>query len=75
MTLDLNDADKAILAELLRETIERNRFLLSPRIRSLKAILAKIQPPASQSKPYLPPKPPDERSMALARKPRRWGRR
>lgn len=27
---ELDDADKAILAELLRETIERNGFPLSP---------------------------------------------
>jgi hypothetical protein len=31
---DLTNDDKAILAELLRETIERDRFPLSPRIRA-----------------------------------------
>jgi len=40
MTPDLSDDDKAILAELLRETIERDRFPFSPRVRIFKAILA-----------------------------------
>ncbi len=31
MTPDLTDDDKATLADLLRETIERDRFPLSPR--------------------------------------------
>ena len=30
MPPDLTDDDKAILAEILRETIERDRFALSP---------------------------------------------
>jgi len=46
METDLSDDDKAILIELLRETIERDRFPMSPRIRCLKAILAKLAPPA-----------------------------
>ena len=39
---DLTDDDKAALAVLLREAIERDRFPLSPRVRSFKAILAKL---------------------------------
>jgi hypothetical protein len=66
--LNLTDDDKAILAELLRETIEHSRFLLSPRIRRLKAILDKLGPPAPRPEP-LPP-PPGERSIALTRKRR-----
>jgi hypothetical protein len=41
---NLTPDDRAILAELLRETIERDRHPMSPRIRSLKAILAKFDP-------------------------------
>jgi hypothetical protein len=41
--------DKAILVELLRETIGRDRFPLSPRVKSLKAIPAKLDPPAPGS--------------------------
>jgi len=49
MTADLTDDDKAILAKLLRDTIERDRFPLSPRMRSFKAILAKLDPPAPRA--------------------------
>jgi len=62
---------KAILIELLRETIERDRFPLSPHIKSLKAILAKLNPPAPRPEPLPPPKPPGERSMALTKGKRR----
>jgi hypothetical protein len=71
MPPDLTDDDKAILAEMLRETIERDRYPLSPRIKSLKAILAKLAPPKPATEPLPPPKPPGERSMALTRKRRR----
>jgi hypothetical protein len=71
MTPDLIDDDKAILAELLRETIERDRFPFSPRVRSYKAILDKLAPPALRSEPTPAPKPPGERSMALTKKRRR----
>ena len=69
---DLTDDDKAIIAELLHETIERSRFrLLSPRVRSFKAILAKLVPPTPRPDPLPPPKPPGERSMTLTKKRRR----
>jgi hypothetical protein len=71
MTPDLTDDDKATLADLLRETIERDRFPLSPRVRSLKAILAKLNPPAPPPERLPAPKPPGERSVVLARKHRR----
>ena len=41
---ELDNGDKAILIELLRDTIERDRFPLSPKIKSLRAILAKLRP-------------------------------
>jgi hypothetical protein len=41
MTPELSDDDKAILAALLREIIARDRFPLSPRVRSYKTILDK----------------------------------
>jgi hypothetical protein len=71
MPPDLTDDDKAIIVELLRETIERDRFPLSPHVKSLKAILAKLDPPAPRPEPLPPPKPPGERSMALTKKRRR----
>ncbi len=39
--LNLDDAERAIL---LTETIARDRVPLSPRIKSLRAILAKLEP-------------------------------
>jgi hypothetical protein len=71
---DLSDDDKAIIAELLHETIERSRRLLSPRVRSYEAILDKLAPPAPRPEPIPPPKPPGERSMVLAKKRKREGR-
>jgi len=68
MTPDLTEDDKTILAELLREMIQRDRFPMSPRVRSFRAILAKLDPPAPRPEPIPPPKPPGERSMALTKK-------
>jgi hypothetical protein len=44
MTLDLNDDETAVLADELHNIIENDRYPLSPRILTLKAILAKIRP-------------------------------
>ena len=41
----------------MRETIACDRFPLSRRVRRLKAILAKLYPPAPRSEPIPPPKP------------------
>jgi hypothetical protein len=71
MATNLTNDDKAALVELLRETIAADRFPLSPRIRSLKAILAKLDPPVPRPEPLPAPKPPGERSVVLAKKRRR----
>jgi hypothetical protein len=71
MTPDLTDDDKAILVELPRETIERDRFPLSPKVKRLKAILAKLAPPAPRPEPLPAPKPLGEPSRALRKKRRR----
>jgi hypothetical protein len=71
MPLDLSDADKAALVALLKATIAADRFPLSPRIRSLRRILDKLEPPAKAPEPLPPPKPPGERSLALSKKRRR----
>jgi hypothetical protein len=65
MPPDLTDDDKAALIELLRETVERDRFPMSPRIRAFKRILDKLAPPAPGPEPLPPPKPPGEPSLAL----------
>jgi hypothetical protein len=71
MGADLTNTDKAILIEHLRETIASDRFPLSPRIKSLKEILAKLDPRPPKSRPLPAPKAPDERSMPLTKKRRR----
>jgi hypothetical protein len=38
------DDDRADLARLLREAIEADRYPLSPRVRRLKELLAKVEP-------------------------------
>jgi len=71
MAADLCDNDKAILAELLRDTIAADRFPLSPRIKSLRAILDKLEPPAARPEAIPPVKPPGEPSIAMRKRRRR----
>jgi hypothetical protein len=54
MPPNLTDDDIAVIARLLRDTIAADLFPLSPRIKRLKAILAKLDPPAA---PVEQPKP------------------
>src|SRR4030088_3271845 len=51
-----------------------DRFFRSPRIRRLKAVLDKLDPPAPQPDPMPPPKAPREPSLALRRTRRRCPR-
>jgi hypothetical protein len=55
MTVDLSDPETDALATLLRRTIDNDRFPLSPRIQTLKAILGKIRPDPVRE-PLPPPK-------------------
>jgi hypothetical protein len=45
MNLDLTDEQTAALAAVLRRTIDADRYPLSPRVRSLQAILDQLEPP------------------------------
>jgi hypothetical protein len=61
MNLDLDDGETASLARLLSDTIDGDRYPFSPRIRTLKAILAKMRPeparePVPPLKRYAPPR-------------------
>ena len=56
------------LQRLLRETIAANRYPLSPRIRELRAILDKLEPPTRQPEPHPAPRPPDQPSLLLAKR-------
>jgi hypothetical protein len=62
MVLDLTDEETAALARLLSPTIDDDRYPLSPRIQTVKGILAKIRPeparePLPPPKVYAPPRP------------------
>jgi hypothetical protein len=63
MTLDLSDLETDALAKLLRRTIDDDRYPLSPRIQTLKAILGKIRPEPVR-KPLPPLKVPGRRTAA-----------
>ena len=53
MNLDLTDEETAALLRELNGLIDGDRYFLSPRIKTLKAIRAKIRP-----EPMRPPSPP-----------------
>jgi hypothetical protein len=55
MHLDLTDQETAALMRLLRQTIDNDRYPLSPRISMLRGILDKIEPPTVRE-PLPPPK-------------------
>jgi hypothetical protein len=54
MTLDLTDEEAAALTKHLRQAIDYNPYPFAPRLDPLKAILAKLDPPAPRPEP-LPP--------------------
>ena len=45
MNLDLSDTETTAITQLLKRTIDSDRYPLSPRIRILQGILDKIEPP------------------------------
>jgi hypothetical protein len=57
--LDLDDTEADALVSLLRRTIDDDRYPLSPRIRVLKEILAKLRP-----QPVCAPLPPPPKVYA-----------
>jgi hypothetical protein len=56
MTLELSEDEKIALAAELKRAISEDRFPLSARRLTLKAILAKIEPAPAAVKPLVPPK-------------------
>ena len=55
-TADLDDAEKATLAALLRQVIAADPFPLSLRIRTLRTILDKLEPPPARPQPFPGPR-------------------
>jgi hypothetical protein len=73
MNLDLTDDETAALLKELDSIIDGDRYFLSPRIKTLKAIRAKIRP--EPVRPPLPPPPKRyEAPRATGRQRRRGGR-
>jgi hypothetical protein len=65
-TPELDEAEKAALIAELKRIIAADPFPLSPRIRMLRAILEKLQPPSPRAEPYPAPKPAGTPSLLLA---------
>jgi hypothetical protein len=60
----LTDDEQAELVRLLRDTIAADKYFLSPQVKRLKSILAKLEPePASAVTPYPAPRPSAEPSL------------
>jgi hypothetical protein len=57
MAPDLTEDETAALVRLLRDTIDNDRYPLSPRIQVLKGILAKFRPEPPRQPSLPPPKP------------------
>jgi hypothetical protein len=60
MHLDLSDEETLALLNLLTDTIENDRYPLSPRVQMLRGILAKFGPMAPAPPP--PARPPTRRN-------------
>ena len=54
MHLDLSDDEAAALIQELHDIVESDRYLFSPRIRTLRAILAELDPLAPRPEPPPP---------------------
>jgi hypothetical protein len=72
MMLDLTDEEATALAKELHDIVENDRYPFSPRIRTLRGILAKLRPEPVRE-PLPPPKVYAAPRAALARR-RRIGR-
>ena len=72
MNIDLSDDEKLTRVDVLKRTIADDPFPLSPRIRTLKGILDKIEPPPVVAAQPLPASEPGDRPrVALATVKRR----
>jgi hypothetical protein len=68
--LDLTDEEREELVRELRGLIDGDRFPFSARVRLLKAILDKLDPPKAPASPFPASKPLGEPSYALRRRRR-----
>jgi len=68
MHLDLTDEEALALRNLSTQTIENDRYPLSPRVQVFRGILAKFSPSAPAPPPPAKPPTPEERDPS--RRPR-----
>jgi hypothetical protein len=68
--IDLADDELAAVVALVRRTMNEEKFPFSPRVRPLKAALAKLDPKPSKPRAVLPPLPTGP-MVGSRRKPRR----
>ena len=68
-TLDLTEEERAEILQAIRAAIDGERYVLSPRVKRLKSILAKLDPEAERPTviPYPPPLPSAEPSFLYAK--------
>ena len=67
-TLDLTGEERAEVLQTIRAAINGERFVLSPRVKRLKSILAKLDPTQSATvTPYPAPRPSAEPSHLYAK--------
>jgi hypothetical protein len=71
MHLDLSDEEAAALTQELHEIVENDRYPFSPRIRTLRAILAKLRPEPVRE-PWPPPKGYAPPRATAAKRPPGW---
>jgi hypothetical protein len=62
---DLTDEEQAELVRLVRDAIAGERYFLSPRMKRLKSLLAKIEPASVKAtvEPFPAPRPAGEPSL------------
>ena len=67
-TLDLTEEERAEVVQTIRAAIDGERYVLSPRVKRLKSILAKLNPAPSETvTPYPAPRPSAEPSLLYAK--------
>ena len=67
-TLDLTEEERAEALQAIRAAIDGERYVLSPRVKRLKSILAKLDPaPSATVAPYPAPRPSAEPSHLYAK--------
>jgi hypothetical protein len=65
---DFTDEELAEVIQAIRAAIDGDRYVLSPRVRRLKSILAKLDPaPSATVTPYPAPRPSAEPSFLYAK--------